>query len=90
VTTATTEGDCGTETTDLDEGEISKTFGGFFWDIWKERDYRFPDDTDLCYSFMTAVPAIQIFTHLTPPGSIGPRPSSLSHHSPARWVITPI
>jgi len=53
----------------LGEGLINKTFGDFFWDIWRERDYRFPDDTSLCYCFMTAVPAIQIFTHLTPPGT---------------------
>lgn len=52
---------------DLGEGMINKTFGDFFWEIWQERDYRFPEDTSLCYCFMTAVPAIQIFTHLTPP-----------------------
>jgi hypothetical protein len=59
---------------DLGEGMINKTFGDFFWDIWQERDYRFPEDTSLCYCFMTAVPAIQIFTHLTPPGTC------VSHH----------
>lgn len=54
-----------------EEGEeIDKTFGDFFWEVWKEKGYRLPTDTGLCYSFMLSVRAIQIFNHLTPKGDL--------------------
>jgi hypothetical protein len=70
----TNEGPDDDDDDDEGQGQIHKTFGDFFWDIWHEKGYRYPDDASLCYSFMVSVRAIQIFNHLTPQGTYPPTP----------------
>jgi hypothetical protein len=35
----------------IERHEISKYFVPFFWNLWKSKNYKFPETTDFCFMF---------------------------------------
>jgi hypothetical protein len=54
----------------VEAGDKEKNLGDYFWETWHDRGYQTPEDTDLCYSFMLSVAAIDACEHLSGQGKV--------------------